>query len=148
MGWRERCGKMHGLETELDLSTSDVPMGNEAALSLYSAARELLFTIVKHGKTRALPGLSLKQEDGLLEVLVVEDQGRWFLDPQRGGSAGIFRRPGPVQYPGTPPGPGWSYEDPVRSRPGHADNSVIPPGPAAITQRESIPGWAAKEPTP
>lgn len=79
----------HRLHVTLEATTDVMPEHQETAIVLFSAARELLFNVVKHARVREAR-LTLSEEEGRVR-LTVEDQGAGF-DPAAladGGKAGF-----------------------------------------------------------
>jgi two-component system, chemotaxis family, CheB/CheR fusion protein len=75
----EWVGKNHKLTVNLDIQTDRLPAGNEMAILLFDAVRELLFNVVKHAGVAEATIAVRPVGDDQLEV-IVSDQGKGF-DP-------------------------------------------------------------------
>ncbi|MDX9788262.1 MAG: CHASE4 domain-containing protein [Desulfobacterales bacterium] len=75
----EKFGRQYGLEIKFDVVNSDIPVETALRVMLFQAARELLFNIIKHARSREAQITMMAEEDTV--KVMIQDNGVGF-DPE------------------------------------------------------------------
>ena len=77
-----------GIGCELSLPSADVKVNGDQATEIFRIFQESLTNVARHAEARSVSASLYEEEQNLL--LVVEDDGRGFIDSQTSGSLGLL----------------------------------------------------------